>query len=216
MKKRILNFLKKNKYVSLCLSIYFLTQKGGYLYESGWLKSAKRRSSIDKQNTPIPWLTYSCISFLKERIESSFIIFEYGSGNSTIWFSNYVQNIISCEHDINWYNRLKNNVSNKVNYLYRNIDTGCYCNEIKQYKDKFNIVLIDGRNRVETLKNSLTSLTNDGVIILDNSKREKYKECFAFLNKHSFKHVDFNGLTAGAHHPECTTIFYREQNCLGI
>ena len=93
---------------------------------------------------------------------------------------------------------------------------GDYCKSITKQNISFDIVIIDGRDRVNCLINSINYLNKEGVIIFDNSDREYYEEGFKFLNKNGFKRLEFQG-----HGPICinfweTSIFYREKNCLGI
>lgn len=60
-----------------------------------------------------PWLTYPAISWLNKYINKEMKVFEFGSGNSTLFFSNRAASVISVEHDEKWYGKvaaqLKNN-----------------------------------------------------------------------------------------------------------
>ena len=67
-------------------------------------KVEMRKKPVNKNKDPIPWYTYSSIHFLDKRIKKGMKIFEYGSGNSTLWFANKGCNICTYEHDLNWYN----------------------------------------------------------------------------------------------------------------
>ena len=42
---------------------------------------------IDKNSNPLPWVTYGFIDFISERLNKSIDVFEYGSGNSTLWYA---------------------------------------------------------------------------------------------------------------------------------
>lgn len=54
------------------------------------------------------------------------------------------------------------------------------------------------------------------MIIWDNSDRERYAVGFDFLKEREFRRVDFWGVGPINHQEWCTTIFYRQDNCLGI
>ena len=69
----------------------------GYLHEVGWVRSFQDSESIDNLGNPIPWCTYPFISFIMERLNKSMELFEYGSGNSTLFYSQYVKHVISLE-----------------------------------------------------------------------------------------------------------------------
>ena len=74
-----------------------------YLKQEGWLNSATKNMPIDTDGNEIPWFTYSAIRFIESRLKKDHTIFEFGSGNSTIWFSNRCAHVISVEHEEAWY-----------------------------------------------------------------------------------------------------------------
>lgn len=50
----------------------------------------------------IPWLTFGAIEFLEQRLRPDMRVFEYGSGDSTIFFASRVAAVFSVEHDPAW------------------------------------------------------------------------------------------------------------------
>ena len=91
----------------------------GYLLEQGWFNSFKTKTPLDKSGAPIPWLSYPCIDFLNERLNSNLKLFEYGSGNSTFFYAGKVHKVVSVEHDKNWYNKINKNLPSNVEcYIY--------------------------------------------------------------------------------------------------
>ena len=74
------------------------------LLEDGWFESFNTKRSINKIGNPIPWCTYSFIKFIEPRLKKDFKVFEYGSGNSTLWYAKRVAEITSVENDFGWYN----------------------------------------------------------------------------------------------------------------
>jgi protein O-GlcNAc transferase len=78
------------------------------------------------------------------------------------------------------------------------------------------VVFIDGRDRVNCVRNSLDALKPAGVLILDNSDVESYGMALELMRVQGFKRLDFVGpgpITAAVWR---TSIFYRNQNCLNI
>jgi hypothetical protein len=73
---------------------------------SRWNKSHQpsRDSVSDKQ----PWLTFSAIDKINGIVNIEMRVFEFGSGGSTLFWSQHVRQVISVEHDKSWYERLKN------------------------------------------------------------------------------------------------------------
>jgi hypothetical protein len=55
-----------------------------------------------------------------------------------------------------------------------------------------------------------------GVIILDDSERSDYTSGINLLQNNGFKQIDFTGVSAGIFFRKCTTIFYKDNNCLDI
>ena len=197
------------------LSFYSL-KKSGYLFDKGWFNSFKSKLPINKENEPIPWMTYPFIDFIPSRLNSNMKIFEYGSGNSTLWWSKRVKTIISCEHDKLWYNSLLNNLPENVTLEYREVENGNYAKKICEYVNEFDIIIIDGRDRISCAKNSLLALKKDGIIIWDNSDRKEYQEGYNFLTSQGFKRIDFIGLGPINVMSWATSVFYKSDNCLNL
>ena len=80
----------------------------GYFNEIGWINSLKKQMPMDENFNPLPWVTYGFIDFISERLNNSMDIFEYGSGNSTLWYAMRVNSITSVEHDSEWLKKIKN------------------------------------------------------------------------------------------------------------
>jgi hypothetical protein len=200
---------------NLAASVQLILESG--LKEDGWFNSYKANQSVDEMGNSIPWNTYSFTKFIKDRLNKTFDIFEYGSGNSTLWYAKRVNKVVCVENDINWYNAIKNQIPQNVTIIYRElIYDGDYSREVANHNTKFHLINIDGRDRINCVKNTIRYLTSDGVIIFDNSNIEDYKEGILFLEDKKFKHIDFWGMAPITSHNSCTSIFYKEGNCLNI
>ncbi len=70
----------------------------GYLSSSGWRESAERKLAL-RDGKPLPWFTYSAIAFLEEQISPDLAIFEYGGGQSTLYWAERVRRVVSVDHD---------------------------------------------------------------------------------------------------------------------
>ncbi len=185
----------------------------GFLYEQGWYLSYKSGSSVDKDNNPIPWMTYSFIDFIKERLYKELIIFEFGSGNSTIFFAKRVKSVIAAEHNAKWYEEVKDKVPNNAEVKLVTLTN--YENSIDITK-QYDIIIIDGERRNECIKNSIKALNKSGIIILDDSEREDYKSGIKYLLDQGYKVINFWGVAPGTFFNKCTSIFYKQENCLSI
>ncbi|HKG07042.1 MAG TPA: hypothetical protein VKB19_11315 [Pedobacter sp.] len=189
----------------------------GYLAEKGWFDAYKTKSAIDQDGNPIAWVTYSFIDFIKERISKQHDIFEFGSGNSTLFYAGLAKSVYSVEHDKAWFEKSsKINLAN-VNMIHSDlVPGGDYCKTAIATGMKFHMIIVDGRDRVNCCKQSLHSLTEDGVVVLDDSERAEYEEAKAFFKANGFKHLPFSGMAPGAIVSKCTSIFYKSDNALDI
>jgi predicted O-methyltransferase YrrM len=136
-----------------------------------------------------PWLVSKAIEKLEKVIKSNsnIDILEFGVGGSTIWFMNFNNvNLISFEHDKAWFNRidtyLKTNKPNSKNYKLI-LEERPYSNKVLDYvgEKKFDIILIDGRDRVLCAEKVKDSVKDNGILMLDNSERLRYKPIYTML-----------------------------------
>lgn len=205
-----LKLINLASHVELALNVNYLRSKG-------WFLSYKSKNSIDKNGNPIPWFTYPIISFLEYRLNKKMNLFEYGCGNSTLFFAQRVKSIISVEHNNQWYNQIKTTLPKNANLVFQNLEYGKeYSKQVLIGKKKYNLIIIDGRDRNNCIKNSVTALTKDGVIVFDNSQLVDYKIGMDFLAQKGFKRLDFWGQIPIAAHENCTSIFYKSNNSLNI
>lgn len=188
-----------------------------YFAEIGWFRSAAEGLPVAKDGECLPWFTYPAIFFLSGRIRPEMAVFEFGSGHSTLWFAKRLARVVSCEHDAAWYKKWKDRFPENVTYIHHAlVEGGEYSKAILQYRQAFDIVLIDGEDRIHCAKNALNALNANGVIIWDNSDYEIHKEGYAFLTKNGFRRIDFAGLGPINFYGWQTSIFYRSDNCMGI
>lgn len=206
---RILRTLKLAACVQLILE--------SKLVDDGWFRSYYQKESVDRENNPIPWNTYAFIKFIEPRLKKEFRVFEYGCGNSTIWYSKRTRLVVAVENNREWYEKIKVLLPENAQLVYKELEyNGEYSREVLNHAEQFNIIIVDGRDRVNSVKNSVKKLSEDGIIIFDNAELSQYKDAIQFLNQHSFKQIEFWGMSPITAHNTSTSIFYRTNNCLAI
>ncbi|WP_456403778.1 hypothetical protein [Hydrogenimonas sp.] len=211
--ENLFNVVKQPKLFKKLLSMGY----SGYLKEIGWIDSFLHQRPMDAYGKPLPWVTYSFIDFISERLNKEMDLFEFGSGNSTLWYARRVNRVVSLEHDYRWFVEYKERVPDNVSLFYRELEEGgAYAKFLETMDHLFDIVVVDGRERVECIRHTVGSLKEGGVIVLDDSERESYREGIDYLTRQGFKRVDFWGISPGLFYKKCTTIFYRKENCLEI
>lgn len=189
----------------------------GYLYDIGWFNSFRSKMPVDVNGEPIPWVTYSFIDFIKTRLNKKQAIFEFGSGNSTFFYAKYANKVVSVEHDKGWFDKIIKQKPENSEMIYSELeDDGKYCRVPQNYSDKFHIIIVDGRDRVNCCKQCLSALTEDGVVVLDDSERPQYQEGINFLKQNEFKELRFTGISPGSFIYKATSVFYKPTNCLGV
>lgn len=194
-----------------------------YIKRSGWIRSLIEKQVIDASGDPIPWYAYPAIDLLKDRISIengiNISVFEFGYGFGTLWWASKVHKVTIVEHDRAWYNKMVPQFPPNVRPIYRELVSGGeYCSITKSLLPiKYNIIIIDGRDRVNCCHHCINSLTDDGVIIFDNSNREAYIPGREFLKKYGFKELRLYGFTPMVPIAEnATSFFYKKNNCLGF
>ena len=189
----------------------------GYLTEIGWFNAFHSKSPVDENGNPIPWVTYSFIDFIKERIKPDHVIFEFGSGNSTFFYAKTALKVISVEHDKQWFDKISKSKPSNSEMIYCELENGQnYCKMPLTCNEKFHLIIVDGRDRVNCCLQLVDALTEDGVVILDDSEREFYAPAVEFLISRGFKELSFSGISPGLFYKKSTSLFYRVNNCLEI
>jgi hypothetical protein len=192
----------------------------GYLASKGYFTSLHQRRPLDAAGKPLPWLSYPFIDFIGPRLRDNQAVLEFGSGNSTLYFASRVGTVCSVEHDRAWYEVISRSMPGNVaiNLVPLDVATGnqAYIAAGASFGRKFDLVLIDGRERVETMMQAVGLLNDGGVIVLDNADREKYATGVKFLHGRGFRSIHFVGMCPGGYRSACTQLFYRPCNCLDV
>jgi hypothetical protein len=189
----------------------------GYLDEVGWFNAFDSKSPVDQDNNPIPWVTYSFIDFIKSHLKAHHTVFEFGSGNSTYFYAKYAGMVVSVEHDKEWYDKIIGTKPENAEMIFCElVRDGDYCRMPIKLEETFDIIIVDGRDRVNCCKQAIKAVSENGVIVLDDSEREFYKEGINFLKHNGYKELSFSGISPGLFYRKSTSVFYRPDNCLSI
>jgi hypothetical protein len=161
----------KNKLAKMLLPrSLFTLMKNAYIlgFKLGQFKSAQLNSSVDQDGLPIPWYSYPAIEYIHQLDFSKKRIFEYGSGNSTLFWAKQCAWLVSVEDNEQWYQEIKSKIaSNVIYHLTENRDE--YIQSIKYYPHSFDVIIIDGNYRLECAEEAVKKITKNGMIILDNA-----------------------------------------------
>lgn len=188
-----------------------------YLAETGWLESVRRREPVDHDGRPLPWMSLPFIDFITPRLHDGLSVFEYGSGNSTLYFEQRAGSVIAVEHDAAWHARIAPRALKKTRVIHCRLDDGeSYETAVTRQGMSFDIVIVDGRKRSECLRHAAAGVSERGVSVLDDAERPEYAAAVETLSAAGWKTLPFWGIAPGMHNRKCTLVLYRTGNCLGI
>jgi len=200
-----------------------------YLEISGWILSLKAKKPINYESLPVPWYSYPAIEFIEDKLKKDFKVFEYGIGQSSLWYSVRVFEVLGVEHDPDFFNKVKDGFPQNVKPVLEK-DLFKYAAEILKYENEyFDVIVIDGINRNLCAELSYAKLKRNGFIVFDNADREENDHAIKFLLSKGFKRIDFFGLAPSLTWKICTSIFFitddvlfrgvlpsQKKSCLGI
>jgi len=174
----------------------------------GQWASIKGWRSVDEQGGPIPWYTYPATEYLSHLKMEDFTVFEYGSGNSTLWWARNARSVVSVEDDEVWYRRVSAGFSGGgVKFLLR-VDKESYVSSADFSADIF---VIDGKYRRECAE-QVVKYKNGLMLILDNS--DWHPRTVDFIKKNlGWMQVDFHGFGPINCYTWTTTIFVNPGRC---
>lgn len=148
----------------------------------------------------LPWVTDGAIDFLdtfiSERRKMGFPtkVFEFGSGNSTLYFLSKGCFVTSVEHDTNWAKKIIDTA-----YAFDYKDRLKMIESERPYDDSYedediSITVIDGRDRVMCFERVLSKIKNKKqIIVLDNTERMdyKYSEYISLIKRYGLNTIHF-------------------------
>lgn len=205
-----------------------------YPYFLKWLiYNSPNRSGIRDH---FVWFNFPAEEYLRKILSPDQVLFEYGSGGSTLYFASQVNHVTAVEHHPQWYINVKEELdragAKNIDYFLEKASKPENADELRRYGNEsqitneysgqsfkeyvtkinefddghFDIIVIDGRARVACLKKSMSKIKIGGYIIVDNSEREFY---FENVNLDNFSRKDFFGPGPYAKQFWQTTFFKR-------
>lgn len=141
-----------------------------------------------KLNLIYPWYTKQFLNILDTWDVSSWKVFEYGCGNSTLWWKKKARTVLSVDANEDWAKKTKSYFTrNKKDFIEFPLKL---INE-----EKFDCIIIDGEPiewRDDCTEIALKSIKNNGIIIIDNYEQasvglKSWDKTNVLLNKYSKK-----------------------------
>jgi hypothetical protein len=168
-----------------------------------------------------PWWPYDAIAWVASALPPHPRVFEYGGGGSTLWLEDRGATVTVVEHDEQWHGQLAGQLAPGTVLLFRPPDaTGTmasaaapgyfdgYVAAIDGQPDgSLDLVIVDGRARVECARRAMPKVRPGGLLLLDDTDRPGYRPALEMLAGWE-RHV-FAGLKPGQHFPAQTSAWKR-------
>lgn len=137
-----------------------------------------------------PKMVIPAVLDLEKLLKEEDIIFEWGSGASTLWFAKRVKKVISIEGNRMFYREMKSRVPKNVDLYYVNENNPVeYSNAINKFDLQFDGISIDGEFvefRNMCVVNAIPHLTKDGWVVLDDTHHFGTQTGVQYLEGHDF------------------------------
>lgn len=175
-------------------------------------RSIDEKVCVDKDGNSIPWYTYPAIEYLSQFDYSALKIFEFGCGYSSAFWAERALKVVSIEDKTEWFEKWKSE------FKYENLDIRWrdegegYDAAIFEDKEKYDVIIIDGKRRKECAEAAVKALNVGGMIILDDSDRintsEEYVQAVKILREANLLQVDFYGFCPMNCYTKTTSLFF--------
>ena len=192
-----------------------------------WAYSLPRvRDALAMAELDVPWWTYRAIDVVDAWLSAHphpVRVFEYGTGASTLWLAQRADEVHSVEHDrafADYFSpalaahpnvelhiveavRSANPIITSAKEGQAGLDFADYVATIDKIGGTFALIVIDGRAREACLTAALPRLEPGGIIVLDNSRRRRYRQA---ITAAGLTEQRLRGLTPPLPYPHQTSI----------
>jgi len=181
--------------------------------EFGLERSIDEKICVDKDGNPIPWYTYPAIEYLRQFDYREKNVFEYGCGNSSLFWAERAKFVRSIEDNPEWFSKWQKEFrADNLQVDWRDEGEG-YENAVFEDGRIYDVIVIDGKRRAECAGAAVKALSADGMIILDDSDRintsKEYFNAVATLKEADLLQVDFYGFCPMNCYTKTTSLFLR-------
>jgi hypothetical protein len=183
---------------------------------TGHFRSSMRAAAVDGNGNPLPWYTYPAIDFLGAKDLSTRTVLEFGAGQSTLWWAKRAKRVLSMESDPKWFAYVQSTLPKNAEVFLIPDDLAGIEDHLRD--STFDLILVDGLDRLKAARRSIQLLREDGAVLVDNSdgywggdSKREYPILDLFRTA-GFLRVDFYGYAPGVIQPHCTSLFFKERS----
>jgi hypothetical protein len=173
--------------------------------EQGHLRTIFSGRPVDPEGSPTPWFTYGAIAYLAQFDLADRDVFEFGSGNSTLFWQSRARSVVSVEDDPVWYREIQAQIDHtRVDHR---LITSPHDYVTSVSTRTFDIIVIDGSHREQCVAPAIAALRSGGMIILDNA--DWFPDQAQRLREEDLIEVDFTGFGPINRYTSTTSLFLR-------
>lgn len=178
--------------------------------ETGHWLSALHRRPVDGRGRPIPLYTYPAIDCLARVDMRGREVLEFGSGHSTVWWSNRGARVTALEAWPKWYREIIQKAPAAATILLVREDLQ-NLPPIAVPPAGYDVIVIDGLDRYRAKEMAIEWLRPGGAIIVDDAQSPDLQALLDQLRAAGFSCVEFWGHTADMLWKRCTSICYKDR-----
>jgi hypothetical protein len=168
-----------------------------------------------------PWWPYDATIWIAEHMPNGARVFEFGGGGSTLWLQDQGAEVIAVEHHEDWVQQLVAVLAPSARVMKRGtsasgsitsaVEPGFFDEYVAAVGDEpdssLDLVIVDGRARVECVRQAMSKVKPGGLLLLDDSDRARYRPAVRLLIGWE-RHI-FRGLKPGDYWSAETSVWRR-------
>jgi len=185
----------------------------------------------DLAELDLAWWSYPAMERVDEFLSTrpAARIFEYGAGASTAWLAKRTAEVHSVEHDAKFVDYVRTLLGDTPGVTlhavtptplterttvrsqragHTDLDFGAYVATIDEVGGEFDLIVVDGRARVDAFRRALDHLKSDGVVVFDNIRRKRYWDVLSAMP--GLRIELFKGGTPALPYPTTTGLIWRD------
>jgi len=178
----------------------------------GHARSALARRAMTASGRPLPWYSYPAIGFLEQTEVAGRQVLECGGGQSTRWWLGRGAVVTTLESHAAWAQELRASLGTQARI--ETVQDGLADLPADIAAAQFDVVVVDGLDRVRAAQLALRCVRADGAILVDNSEGNwgppGTYPIVELLQGAGFSRVDFHGYGPGTRLPHCTSLFFKD------
>lgn len=178
----------------------------------GIARTIDEKICADRDGNPIPWYTYPAIEYLSQFDYLDKKIFEYGCGNSSLFWAARAKKVISIEDNPRWFEKWQREFFAPNLHICWRDEGEIYENAVFEENETYDVIIVDGKRRAQCAAAAVKALAPGGMVILDDSDRintsEEYVKAVEVLKNANLLQVDFYGFCPMNNYTKTTSVFF--------